>query len=131
LQLYARPFITSGDFRHYKEFRTPGEYEFDVYGQDAGTISKVDDEYIVDPDGDGAAPSFQFEEQDFNFKSLRGNAVLRWEYKPGSVFYLVWQQTRSDFTDLNSLVPERDYAELFRAPANHTFLVKFTYWFSS
>lgn len=131
LQLYARPFITSGDFRHYKEFRTPGEYKFDVYGQDVGTISKVDDEYIVDPDGDGSAPSFQFEEQDFNFKSLRGNAVLRWEYKPGSVFYLVWQQTRSDFSDLNSLVPERDYAELFRAPANHTFLVKFTYWFSS
>ena len=28
----------------------------------------------------------------FNFKSLRGNAVFRWEYLPGSAFYLVWTQ---------------------------------------
>jgi hypothetical protein len=130
LQLYARPFITTGDFRNYKEFTTPGEYKFAVYGEDRGIITPVDDEYIVDPDGSGPAPTLQFDEQDFNFRSLRGNAVLRWEYKPGSVLYLVWQQTRSDVTTMNTLVPERDYAELLRAPANHTFLVKFTYWFS-
>ncbi|MGM0589072.1 MAG: DUF5916 domain-containing protein [Bacteroidota bacterium] len=131
LQLYARPFITAGDFRHYKEFSTPGEYNFDVYGEDQGTIQNISDSYLIDPDGDRPASNFEIDEQDFNFRSLRGNAVLRWEYKPGSVLFLVWQQTRNEFSEMHNLVPNRDYAEMLRAPVNNTFLVKFTYWFSS
>ncbi|HEY5218963.1 MAG TPA: hypothetical protein VIJ16_04095 [Gemmatimonadaceae bacterium] len=30
-------------------------------------------------------------------RSQRGNTVLRWEYRPGSALYLVWQQQRSGF----------------------------------
>lgn len=32
----------------------------------------------------------------FNCKSLRRNAVVRWEYRAGSAFFLAWTQDRSD-----------------------------------
>ena len=31
---------------------------------------------------------------DFNVRSFRSNLVLRWEWRPGSIFYMVWQQDR-------------------------------------
>ena len=50
----------------------------------------------VDPDGAGPAQAFTFGRPDFNFKSLRVNAVARWEFRPGSSLYLVWTQRRQD-----------------------------------
>ena len=32
--------------------------------------------------------------RDFNVRSFRSNLVLRWEWRPGSTLYLVWQQDR-------------------------------------
>ena len=54
-----------------------------------------DGRYLVDPDGAGVAEPFKVSDQDFNFRSLLGNAVIRWEWSPGSTIFLIWQQTRS------------------------------------
>ena len=42
---------------------------------------------------DGLA-SFTLKNSDFNIRSFRSNVVLRWEWRPGSILYLVWQQNR-------------------------------------
>ena len=68
------------------------------------------------------------DDPDFNLRSLRGNAVLRWELIPGSTLFLVWTQSRSDVTDVGDLNFRRDTGALFRAPAENIFLVKFNYW---
>ena len=52
--------------------------------------------YTIDPDGEGEARSFRLAVPDFNFKSLRVNAVLRYEFRPGSAAYVVWTQRRQD-----------------------------------
>jgi hypothetical protein len=65
---------------------------------------------------------------DFNVRSLRGNAVLRWEYRPGSTLFFVWQQERSGFEPLGGFEAGRDLGRLFREPARNVFLVKATYW---
>ena len=44
------------------------------------------------------------ESVDFNFRSLRGNAVLRWEWRPGSTLYLAWQQVRADYASSYNFV---------------------------
>ena len=36
------------------------------------------------------------DDRDFTLTSLRGNAVLRWEWRPGSTLYVVWQQDRAE-----------------------------------
>ncbi|WP_234567850.1 DUF5916 domain-containing protein [Rhodohalobacter sp. 614A] len=133
LQFYARPYINSGNFYNFKEFSTPREYEFDVYGEERGTItySNEDEEYTVDPDGDGTAESFTFSERDYNFRSIQGNTVFRWEYRPGSTLFLVWQHDRSSDGSEDNFRFSRDFRNLFDSEPTNIFLVKLSYWFGS
>lgn len=133
LQLYARPFINTGHFYNFKEFKTPREYNFDVYGQDTGTInySETDELYNVDPDGAGGAESFTISQRDYNFRSIQGNTVFRWEYRPGSTLYFVWQHDRSSNGPENDFRLNRDFSRLFDAEPTNIFLVKLSYWFGS
>jgi len=54
--------------------------------------------------------------------------VLRWEYRPGSVLYLVWTQQRTDNEALGGLQFRRSARRLVEAQANDIFLVKATYY---
>lgn len=130
LQFYARPFITSGNFFDYKEFAEPRTFDFDIYGEDKGTITQEDGTYTVDPDGTGAAESFAFSEQDFNFRSVQTNAVFRWEYMPGSTLFLVWQHDRRSSDLYDDFQFRRDFTGLFDAKPTNVFLVKLSYWLS-
>jgi hypothetical protein len=102
LQFYAQPLISSGEYRNYKELARPRSYDFNPY-----VINRSDD---------------------FNFKSLRGNAVLRWEYSPGSTLYFVWTQSRSDYENLGDFRFTRSLDRLVDARPDNIFLVKATYW---
>jgi hypothetical protein len=82
----------------------------------------------VDPDGAGAAPAFSFSDRDFNQRSLRGNAVLRWEYRPGSTLFFVWQQSRFGSIPSGKFDFSRDFDELWRAQPENVFVVKATWW---
>ncbi|HSH76748.1 MAG TPA: DUF5916 domain-containing protein, partial [Longimicrobiales bacterium] len=95
LQLYLEPFISVGDYDALKEFRAPDTFDFLTYGEEVGALSRsADGAYDIDPDGAGPAPAFQISDRDFSYRSLIGNAVLRWEWRPGSTLFLVWQQRR-------------------------------------
>ncbi|HEV2147209.1 MAG TPA: DUF5916 domain-containing protein [Longimicrobiaceae bacterium] len=131
LQLYAAPYIRAGDYVAFKEFLRPGGFDFAVYGRDVGTVTRDDATgvYRVDPDAEeGSARPFTFREPDFTFLSLRGNAVLRWEYRPGSAVFLVWQQDRERTDSFGDFEIGRDPGALFREPARHVLLLKATYW---
>lgn len=100
LDVFAQPFISTGRYTRFKEFAAPRTVDKVVYGEDTGTITAADGagaadgrSYTVDPDGDGPAASFSFADPTFNFRSLRGNAVLRWEFIPGSTLYLSGPRT--------------------------------------
>ena len=128
LQLFAQPYISSNEFSSYKEYARPRESEKLVYGEDIGTFAQNGRDISIDPDGAGAVPAFSFKDPDFTFRSLRGNAVFRWEYKPGSTLFLVWTQDRSSEEIVGTLDFSRDRKALFTSPANHVFLVKLNYW---
>ena len=128
LELFAQPFLASGDYGDFKEFTAPGTLDKLVYGQDVGTIAEAGGVYTVDPDGTGPADTFTFRNPDFNFRSLRGNAVLRWEYRPGSTLFLVWTQARSGVEPVGDFDFRRDLHALFGAAADNIFLVKMNYW---
>lgn len=136
LQLYAQPFIASGAYANFKEFAEVKSRHMTLYGSDNGSTIKsttaagstVPTSYTVDPDGAGAAVPFTFGNPNFNFRSVRGTGVLRWEYRPGSTLYFVWTQQRqgSDITgDFNFT---RDRSQLFRDRPTNVFQVKGTYW---
>jgi len=128
LELYAQPLIGSGRYTAFREFAAPRAKAQLIYGQDAGTIAQAGRTLTVDPDGAGPAEAFTFDDPSFNFRSLRGNAVLRWEYRPGSTLYFVWTQSRSSSATFGDLDVSRDIDQLLGAPADNIFLLKISYW---
>jgi hypothetical protein len=132
LELFAQPFIASGDYSGFKEFVAPRTLDKAVF--DAAQVQVVrsaagrDSVYVLDADRNPATGSVRFDNPDFNLRSLRGNAVVRWEYRPGSTLFLVWQQQRSTSDALGDFGFARDTGELFRARPDNVFLVKASYW---
>jgi hypothetical protein len=108
LELFAQPFVSAGDYSDFMEVEDPRAARFE--------------------DRFRPLPS-EAENPGFNVRSLRGNAVLRWEYRPGSALFLVWQQQRQGQESFGDFQPGRDFSELFRAPATNVLMLKATYWF--
>ena len=130
LQTYIRPFIASGNYKNFKELAEPRSFDFNQYGEDIGTISESNGVYTIDPDGTGSS-DFTFDNPDFNFRSVQGNAVFRWEYRPGSTLFLVWQQQREDFARTGDFDFSRDLSDLFRSKSTNVFLIKASFWFGT
>ena len=136
-ELYAQPFVSTGNYGTLKEFRAPGTFDFLRYGIDRGTLTdQGDGTYLVDPDAAGPAAAFSVDNRDFTYRSLLGNAVLRWEWRPGSTLYLVWQQSRiedlvASDPNLSRIGESRigyDTAEIFRIRPDNIFQLKVSYW---
>ena len=131
LELYLQPLISSGAYSRYREFAAPRQLRKLVYGVDVGTDSVPvgsPSQHWIDPDGPGPSPKFLITDPSFTFRSLRGNAVLRWEYHPGSTLFLVW--TRSGSSDLSRghIDFGNDAGGLFQGPSSNILLVKVNYW---
>jgi hypothetical protein len=137
LELFMQPLIVSGDFARYNVWAAPRSSQRLVYGRDIGTEvvtpaanpARDPATITLDADGPGAAPSFSFPDPTFTFRSLRGNAVLRWEYRPGSTLFLVWTRSSQIPTLPRGNIQFGDDANaLFQGPSENIFLVKMTYW---
>ena len=133
LELFAQPLIASGEYENFKEYVRPRTFEkrvFDATQLRAETDPNtgVTTRYVLDPDRNSATDSLTFSNPDFNFRSLRGNAVLRWEYRPGSTVFLVWTQSRTSSEQRGDFRFSRDRSALFEARPDNVFLVKVNYW---
>ena len=127
-ELFVQPFILSADFSRFKEFAAPRGLQKLVYGADVGTSTPVAGGDSIDPDGAGPAGSFVIPLQDFTFRSLRGNAVLRWEYRPGSTIFVVWTRSGESSLGRGTIDFGSDAGALFRGPSANIFLIKVNYW---
>ena len=121
LQTFVQPLISAGKYTNMKELAAPRSYSFNEYGDGYDR----DNEIVTPPDG---GTPFSLSNPDFNFKSLRGNAVLRWEYMPGSAFYFVWTQERTDFEEQGNFDFNRDANRLWSQAGDNIFLAKVTYY---
>jgi hypothetical protein len=129
-QLFMQPLLAAGDYDGFKEFARPRTFDFIQYGTAGSTLSHDGAlrRYLADPDGAGEAPSFTINDPDFNFKSLRLNAVFRWEVRPGSNLYAVWQRQQQNVANPGEFRFGRDASALFSAPGDDVFMVKMAYW---
>lgn len=128
LQLFMQPFVARGDYQGFKELERPRAWGWDVYGEEVGTLTSRDGLYEVDPDGEGPAEAFNLRDPDFNVRSLRGNAVLRWEYRPGSTVYLVWQQRRYGMGAMDDTRLLDDARDVWGISPENVFALKVSYW---
>jgi Domain of unknown function (DUF5916)/Carbohydrate family 9 binding domain-like len=106
LQVYAQPFQSAGDYSGFKELSNGRSKAYE------GRYRPFD--YRDNPD--------------FNVRSFRTTNVLRWEYRPGSALFVVWQQGRDHFVPMGEFEFSRGFSDLFNAPSTNTFLIKFSRW---
>jgi hypothetical protein len=84
LQVYLQPFVSAGDYTDFKELVDGRALDYHLrYSPFA---------YTGNPD--------------FNVRSFRTTNVLRWEYRPGSAMFIVWQQGREGFLPQGDFVFE-------------------------
>jgi hypothetical protein len=102
-QLYMQPFLASGDFHDYHSLVAARSADYEPYG---GSIANPD----------------------FDFRSVRASAVARWEFRPGSALYVVWNENRADTLGVGTLRLARDLRGVVNAPSHDVFLIKMSYW---
>jgi hypothetical protein len=105
IQVYAQPFVSSGLYGNFKELVD-------------GRAGDYDDRY---------APFPYTGTPDFKVLSFRTTNVMRWEYKPGSTLFVVWQQGREGLGQPNGFHGS-DFGDIFATPSSNAFLVKLAYW---
>ncbi len=125
LQLYGQPFMSTGSFGDFKQVADPRAASHDerflpVLAEREGT------RYRADLNGDGNLENFH--NPDFNVQQFRSNAVLRWEFRPGSTAYLVWAQSRDFFSQDANMGIGDGFSTLFDTQPENVFMVKFSYW---
>jgi hypothetical protein len=113
-QFYGEPFVSNGRYSDWKEIASP-------------RATSYADRFKPFRSGLGIFDGF-------NYRQFRSNAVVRYEYRPGSTLFVVWQQGRSrylvpgDDGYMDNYSARRDYDSAFRDHPNNTFLVKWSYW---
>ena len=113
LQVYAQPFVSKGTFSNLRQLSGTPE---------AGSY---DDRYrpYVPP------PTFAAPPMGFNYKAFQSNVVFRWEYRPGSTLFVVWNEGRQGYDPAEGTTSYGgDLRDLFRVHPMNTFLVKLSYW---
>ena len=133
IQYYGSPYISMGNYSAFKTLADPDT-------KDPGKVfyTFTEDELQYDPgsriynlyDDPNSGPVLTFPDPDFNFREFHSNLVARWEYRPGSVLYLVWTNSRTSSEDITNDELGYNFKALFDEPAQNVFLIKFSYWFS-
>ena len=108
VQLYGEPFVSRGAYDAVRLLAAP-------------RARRWDDRFRA---ADEAEPAGAFDARQF-----RSNAVVRWEYRPGSTLFVVWQQGRNRGDEAERRFDAwRDVRGLFGARPDNTLLVKASYW---
>jgi hypothetical protein len=133
IQYYGSPYISMGQYSAFKTLADPDAKDpgkvFHTFEPDELTYNADTRTYALS-DGIAPDPDLYFDNPDFNFREFRSNLVARWEYRPGSVLYLVWTHDRTSFEDITNDDLGYNFKSLFNEHPVNVFLIKFSYWFS-
>jgi hypothetical protein len=127
VDLYAEPFAASGRYDNFGELAAPRGRALREYGSGGTMIQTASDGAHTVTDG---GQTFTIRNVDFNVLSFRSNLVLRWEWRPGSTLYVVWQQDRSSREAVGLRATAGDLFDSFSAPGRNFLAVKASFWFS-
>jgi hypothetical protein len=129
LQFWGEPFVATGSYDNFRRVVDPRA------ARDADRYASVNperegDRIRVDLDGDGTR-ELVLDDPDFTTASLRSNLVLRWEYRPSSTLFLVWQHGRALEAADGRFRPMATAGDLLSAPARHQVALKVSYWWNA
>ncbi|MGI8497887.1 MAG: DUF5916 domain-containing protein [Gemmatimonadaceae bacterium] len=132
-QLYAEPFTSGAGATNFRELLRPRSFDLDSYANDPNVtvVRDAGGSYSVAIRRQGQVVTrFTIPNPDASYRSLRGSAVLRWEYRPGATLFAVWQHTRSSYESGGRYGGLGDFDSLFALPPENVLLLKANYWLS-
>ena len=133
IEYYGQPFVSAGKYTNFNKITDPQGDNFSdryrIFEPSEITYDIENNLYNIDEDQDGIN-DYSFGNPDFNFRQFRSNLVVRWEYLPGSVLYLVWSQGRTSSASDGIFSYGSDMKDLFDIVPHNIFLLKFSYWFA-
>jgi hypothetical protein len=106
LQYYGSPFVSSGNYSNFK-------FALDADARDAE---------------DRTAPYEGSIDPDFSFREFRSNLVVRWEYRPGSTIYVVWENRRQNRENIYYASLPHNLDAMFNAKPTNIFMIKMSFW---
>jgi len=110
LEFFLQPFVAASNYTNYKTLLAPLTYQF--------VPLSFDKKYLP-------------EKQNFYYRSIRSNFVIRWEYQPGSSLFFVWTQYRqaeNKQAENSQLNPLKEFIRSFSDLGDHLLLIKVNYW---
>lgn len=135
LQYWGQPFIATGNYHDYKVILDPmaDSYRnrFWTFTPEQETFDEQNNQYRFDLDLNGTT-DYIIGNSNFKVREFLSNLVLRWEYNPGSILYLIWNQTRDYSNGMGEMKYFSDLGDLFDRDNNiphNIFLIKFSYRF--
>ena len=131
LELYGNPFTSANRYDAFRAVRapqaariadrapllSPGELQYDAARH----------RYRVAL-SDLPQDTLSFANPSFTTSDLNANAVVRWEFRPGSTPFAVWTQARQDTLAQDVFGFSRGVRGIFVLPATNTLTLKVSYW---
>ena len=134
LQYYSAPFISAGYYSEFKSITDPLAYDYNnrfaIFDGSQITYLPDNNQYGISESGN---PDYDYiiDNPEFNFRQFRSNMVLRWEYTPGSVLFLVWSQSITDNVENGEFNYFNDLENLFKVGPSDVFMLKLSYRFNN
>ncbi|SFS72403.1 hypothetical protein SAMN05660206_104126 [Sphingobacterium wenxiniae] len=127
IQYYGSPFTSIG---RYNDFKIANQTESRTHRErftpiEVTKFQREDGDYYIGT-GEGAP---LFKNPDFSFNEFRSNLVARWEYLPGSTFYLVWEHNRGNSDQIYRPGWGNNIDRMWNLASTNTFMMKINYWF--
>ena len=127
LQYYANPYASVGQYSNFRRVNEGSSKNINERYFSPQDISLEKNSYNMT---DAQSESYGFANPDFNYQELRSNLVARWEFRPGSTVYLVWNSSRYLYERSSNYSVTKSYGDLFGLKSDNVFMIKFSYWFS-
>ncbi len=131
LEFWGQPFIATGLYSEIKRVREPNSESylnrFSQFTEEELSFDTEDNVFRVSETSRN--DTYEFDNPDFNVVEFRSNFVVRWEYIPGSVLFLVWSNNGSVFDQDRDNGFNRLSSRFSDLEATNTFLIKYTYRF--
>ena len=113
LQFYGAPYTSNA---RYSDFQAAANTLSDNKSERLRPLSAEEQSRMYNPD--------------FSFNEFRSNFVARWEYRPGSTLYFVWEHARSSSEGEYLAGWGSNLKKMFRTPATNIFMIKLNYYFN-
>lgn len=131
LQYYGNPYYSVGQFSKLYYVDNAGsknnESRYHNYSGEEIAFNPDENTYTME---ETTGAMYTITNPDFVFAQFRSNFVFRWEYKLGSVFYLVWSHNKTLDNKVSGPTLSGGVKDLNQELGTNIFMVKLNYWFS-